>query len=185
MVMPLMPSTLEHLPILDSDALIKLWKQMQAAAKSFHDAGLVYMDFKPSNICINIDGDFVLADVGSVVPSGNYSESTVPFLPQELLEEMNKSCKLSPLSSPSVDWWMLATTLLSKWDPKCTEGFKNLSMSKILGLLEEKLSCDKRIFFVFEELKENLEKDAVISFCFIVCDFSYKMIPSFIKWRVE
>jgi hypothetical protein len=55
MVMPLLPSTLEHLSILSNVVVQKLWEQMELAAESFHSVGFAYMDFKPSNICINSD----------------------------------------------------------------------------------------------------------------------------------
>ena len=62
MLMPLFPTTLEHLPHLGKEAAEKMIMQVSTALKALHQRNLSHMDIKPSNICISNTGDFVVAD---------------------------------------------------------------------------------------------------------------------------
>jgi serine/threonine protein kinase len=65
------------------------------------------MDIKPSNICITNDGDFVVADLGSVEQFGVASQSTDAYIPSDHLRNGRRA-------SQDTDWWMLAVTLCEK-----------------------------------------------------------------------
>lgn len=64
---------------------------------------------KPANILITSSGDFILADLGSIVRVDQRSASTRAYLPREMWVEGRP-----PLASPHVDWWMLAMTIYEK-----------------------------------------------------------------------
>ena len=103
-IMPLLPATLAHIVRLNIEGAAKLLDQMIEALQFIHDQGFAHMDVKPSNICINGKGDFILADLGSMAPFGECTKSTVPFLPQDLQRPWM-------ISDAMVDFWMLAMTL--------------------------------------------------------------------------
>mmetsp|Transcript_19273 Transcript_19273/g.26498 ORF Transcript_19273/g.26498 Transcript_19273/m.26498 type:complete len:108 (+) Transcript_19273:671-994(+) len=67
------------------------------------------MDVKQSNILIAMNGDFILTDLGSLVPFNNRSASTKAYVPRELWTSSS-----GPIADASVDWWMLAMTILKK-----------------------------------------------------------------------
>ncbi|PRP79745.1 Serine/threonine protein kinase, partial [Planoprotostelium fungivorum] len=103
MIMPLLPTTLEHLPDLSRLLSGKLWQHMKNALSCLHGHQLAHMDVKPSNICIDQAGNFILIDLGSVVRFGQKSASTLAYIPQDLSNYQ--------VASAAVDWWMLAATL--------------------------------------------------------------------------
>ena len=108
--MPLYAITLESLPKMSTTVLLRFYAQMSGALEFIHEAGFAHMDFKPANILIAGDGDFVLADLGSIARMGHRSESTRAYLPREMWE----ATRSSPIASPKVDWWMMAVTLCEK-----------------------------------------------------------------------
>eukprot|EP01118_Nematostelium_gracile_P011264 TRINITY_DN3974_c0_g1_i3.p1 TRINITY_DN3974_c0_g1~~TRINITY_DN3974_c0_g1_i3.p1 ORF type:complete len:323 (-),score=28.89 TRINITY_DN3974_c0_g1_i3:406-1374(-) len=61
MIMPLLPTTLEHIRKLSLGASEKLWTQMSDALKCLHSHQFAHMDIKPSNICLNSNVLFSLA----------------------------------------------------------------------------------------------------------------------------
>lgn len=65
--------------------------------------GFVHGDVTPANICVTFGGDFVLVDLGSVVPVGAATQSTGAYLPWDV--------ELEQPASPQLDWLMLAMTL--------------------------------------------------------------------------
>ena len=69
------------------------------------------MDIKPSNILIATNGDFILTDLGSLVPFNNRSASTKAYVPRELWTSPSGPM---PIADASVDWWMLAMTIFEK-----------------------------------------------------------------------
>ena len=75
------------------------------------------MDVKPSNICIDQNGDFVLIDFGSAAKFNNISESTAAYVPHKFTPNPSR---------PAVDWWMLAATLSEKAG-KCDRWGKGIS----------------------------------------------------------
>ena len=107
MLMPLFPTTLEHLPHLGEAEAEKLISQVSTALKTLHERNLSHMDIKPSNICITNNGDFVVADLGSVEQFGVASRSTDAYIPSDHLRK-------GRCASKDTDWWMLAVTLIEK-----------------------------------------------------------------------
>ena len=107
MLMPLFPTTLEHLPHLGEEAAEKMIMQVSTALKALHQRNLSHMDIKPSNICISNTGDFVVADLGSVERFGSMSQSTEAYIPSDLLLK-------GRAASADMDWWMLSVTLCEK-----------------------------------------------------------------------
>ena len=103
-IMPLLPATLEHIKRLCVGDAQKLLRQMIMALSFIHDHGFAHMDVKPSNICINGEGDFILADLGSMALFGKHTKSTTPYVPKDLqIPRM--------VSAIKTDFWMLAMTL--------------------------------------------------------------------------
>ena len=132
--MPLLPITLESLPETTTAVLLRLYNQMSDALKSLHAMGFAHMDVKPANILIANNGDFILADFGSIVPMGSRSESTPAYLPREM---WNRE-RASPVASPMVDWWMLAVTVCEKaCQYRAGEGAENATAQAIKGMLGE------------------------------------------------
>lgn len=105
MLMPLFPTTVEHIPRLDEATARKLLLQVSSALDALHERGFSHMDVKPSNICITQGGDFVLADLGSVERFGRVLQSTTAYVPGDV-----SAIKTRAL----VDWWMLAVTVCEK-----------------------------------------------------------------------
>jgi hypothetical protein len=67
----------------------------------------LFADLKPSNICVDTDGNFILIDIGSVVKIGSSEENihtTEYYLP--LFPKVTKAL-------PIIDFFMLGFTMLS------------------------------------------------------------------------
>lgn len=111
MFMPLHPVTLEHLVSLDSNTAPLFWVCLSDALDFLHGNGLAHNDVKPANILINASGEFILSDLGSLVPFDNHSASTRAYLPRELWDKMNKR---GPVASIRVDYWTLAMIIYEK-----------------------------------------------------------------------
>lgn len=79
---------------------------------SMHRKCIAHMDVKPSNIAIDIDGNFIfLIDLGSVQVFGQFTHSTHKYLPYEL---RLFGCANGEISTSTTDFWMLAVTLYTK-----------------------------------------------------------------------
>jgi len=143
-IMPLLPVTLESLKVLTDQSMERFWNQMCDALTCLHTLGYAHMDIKPSNICINSNGDFILIDLGSVAKFGNKSASTLAYIPKDL--------KNYGTSNKSVDWWMLAATLSEKgYDVGWGTGPANPTREHLCKILEEKLPQT-----IWNELKSKL-----------------------------
>ncbi|PRP75400.1 putative protein kinase, partial [Planoprotostelium fungivorum] len=135
MIMPLLPTTLEHLPDLSLPLSGKLWQHMKNALSCLHGHQLAHMDVKPSNICIDQAGNFILIDLGSVVRFGQKSASTLAYIPQDLSNYQ--------VASAAVDWWMLAATLgergcgMSSWGAGAANPTKEKLHSKLAKSIYE------------------------------------------------
>ena len=151
-IMPVMPSTLESVKKLSGENMSRFWKQISSALESLHSRNFAHMDVKPSNICINDDGDFVLIDLGSVASfeSTNF-HSTEAYQPKNPINSSNKVNY--KVASAIVDWWMLAATLaergcdLNGWG----EGASNPTTQKTLKYIEDGLP------HIWSELKNKLK----------------------------
>lgn len=108
-IMPLHPTTLEHMEYLDQDEAHLLWQNLEPALVHLHSNRLAHMDVKSSNILISCQGSFILGDLGSVAIFGNKSASTQPYVP---LDMQKTPCILT--ASAGVDWWMLAMVFAEK-----------------------------------------------------------------------
>ena len=108
--MPMHPITFEALPTMSATVLLRFYTQMSAALDFIHGAGFAHMDLKPSNILITSGGDFILADLGSIVRFGERTESTSAYLPYEICGRG----EARPIASAILDWWMMAVTVCEK-----------------------------------------------------------------------
>lgn len=107
--MPHFPITLDGFarPLAPIDSS-KLILHMCAALRLLHNNSLAHMDVKPSNIFVDHQGDFWLADFGSVRPSGCCSNlsTTAAFVPRNL-----RVHNAPFVASSQHDHWMLAMTV--------------------------------------------------------------------------
>ena len=148
-IMPLMPITCDHLSgILEIQAL-KLWDQMSLALDCLHAHGFAHKDVKPSNICIDSNGDFVLIDMGETVPFGIKSNSTAQFVPKDI--------DASNPADAMIDWWMLIMTVFDRMQP-VNEGIPyfrvTMSTSDLMQWFE---NCQKNVWTkISEKLKVTL-----------------------------
>ena len=132
--MPMYPITVESLPVMDTKVLHRLYCQMRDALSSFHRLNFAHMDFKPANILITGDGDFILADLGSVICLGQRSESTKAYIPRELWDRGRSS----PIASATVDWWMVAVTVCEKaCGYKHSSGQESAKKDDVKAILKE------------------------------------------------
>jgi serine/threonine protein kinase len=112
MIMPYYPSTLESW-MFAKDGWNIVVNQMFSALSYIHSKGFVYMDMKPSNVCLNYDGNVVLIDLGSIVPVGISSSSTELYLPKDMHNPRSVGNNLH-VASFDIDLWMLIVTVLEK-----------------------------------------------------------------------
>jgi hypothetical protein len=106
--MPFHSAILAQLPQLTFEICSKLCIQMFTAFTFLHNRGFAHMDVKPSNICITIDGNFVLIDLESMAKFEDFTFSTENFLPTGLGFDASHM-----LSNRRVDFIMLAMTIHS------------------------------------------------------------------------
>jgi len=109
-VMPLFPSTAEHLHNFNDTTALKFLKQVGDALAAFHTKGLAHNDLKPSNIFINAEGHFILGDIGSTAKFGQVTPSTQVFIPKDLRGSLRKA-------SAQKDFWMLSMCLYDRTAP--------------------------------------------------------------------
>eukprot|EP00128_Syssomonas_multiformis_P017911 Colp12_sorted_trinity150504_noHs@23189 len=70
LVLPLYPNTASSLTNLRSDLVARFVDRVYEAAKIMHSCNYVHADIKLSNVLIDFEGNFVLADLGSAVKIG-------------------------------------------------------------------------------------------------------------------
>lgn len=124
MLMPRLLTTLEPVQELGQPETTALWSQMQSALSFLHGMGFAHGDVKPANICVKRPGpqaEFVLIDLGSIRRFGNPVQFTPAYLPIEMAQTGRV------FSSESVDWWMLAMTIMAE---KCC-GSNSLQISTL------------------------------------------------------
>lgn len=139
-IMPLMPTSLEQLLVINSSDAERLYFQMKSALQALHRQRnrlririlyleFAHMDVKPANICINSAGDFVLIDFGSAARFGEVTQSTVTYIPHGLDPKYSRA---------AVDWWMLAATVTER-ACKCDRwglGLKNPTKQETIEMLQ-------------------------------------------------
>jgi serine/threonine protein kinase len=149
--MPLYPATLEYAPNLSTDVACKFYSQLVDALECFHGFGFIHNDVKPSNILISTDGNFLLADLGSLSKANERSASTQAYVPIDMWD--SKNGRITQKAQVSTDWWMLAMTL---YDKACGgpvgEGSKEKTTHELLGCFFP----DKSSSFKFVSMKESL-----------------------------
>lgn len=117
MFMPYYPTTFETLTWVGAEQYTAIVTESFAALDYLHMKGFAYMDMKPSNVCFAADGHLVLIDLGSIAKFGDRSESTVVYLPADMLPPpVDRVVSNKFPASPKQDWWMLAVSLLEKFD---------------------------------------------------------------------
>lgn len=107
LLMPWYLHTLSVMPFISADAARDVVRSLSNALDFIHGKGFAHCDVKSSNVCVDYRGDaqFVLVDLGSIVPFGKSAYSTEAYVPTEF--EL-------VVSSAQLDWWMLAVTIVDK-----------------------------------------------------------------------
>lgn len=115
MFMPLYVGTLEGVPVesVNIDLGRKIFAQMSSVLTFLHSFKFAHMDVKPSNICLDSEGNLILIDLGSIQKFGSFTETTQVFVPSDLVST-NPSSGNRYSSNAKHDWWMLAMTIADK-----------------------------------------------------------------------
>ncbi len=115
MIMPQYPASLECISTLSVELGTRLFNEMRNAIDFLHKLGFIHMDVKSSNIAVRENGDFVLIDLGSMVPPQQYSESTVVCVPRDF-QPRTRENRISNRyrASNRQDWLMLGMTIAEK-----------------------------------------------------------------------
>jgi serine/threonine protein kinase len=113
MFMPQYLGTLEGIPVDEVDVALgrKIFSQMSSVLSYLHAFKFAHMDVKPSNICLDSNGNFILIDLGSIAKFGSSTETTTVFVPSDLTIS-NSTNRYA--SCAKHDWWMLAMTIAEK-----------------------------------------------------------------------
>ena len=113
-----------------------------------HAAGVAHCDVKASNICVDYRGaaPFVLVDLGSVARFGEAACSTEAYVPSDY------DASGVAVSSPQLDWWMLAAALAEK--AKDGLGFGATRRHERAAIVE---CVQRRLPDVWKELGARLE----------------------------
>lgn len=109
LTMPHYPTALSYIAQLKPNIILKGGKRMEEALNALHSTNNVHMDVKPSNIFIDMNGDWFLGDYGSCVLLGNRIISATP-----------EFCytNFSGESKKEYDWFMLLATLMKVLDDR-------------------------------------------------------------------
>ncbi len=153
-IMPLQPTTLEHLARLLPGCELKLWESIAPALNFLHNHRLAHMDVKPSNILISGGGSFILGDLGSVAEFGHRTDSTDPYIPKDMQREHKY------LADPAIDWWMLAMTFAEK---VIELRIASASSAPRRQTLKDKLAQDQRMRNVWEPLAKKLDQGWILN----------------------
>lgn len=131
----------------------RLWHSMCDALECLHSQGVAHMDVKPENITVGSDGKILLIDLGSAQFFGLATLSTHAYHPCDFPCE--RAVPRTPLiaSSATIDWWMLAATIVNKgcgvtgWGESAT----NPSQQQVLEALKQHFPD------IWEDLLKRLE----------------------------
>ena len=105
MLMPKFSATLETIRVIHNSCIVlQLWEQLSRGLGTLHKLGFAHMDVKPANIAVSEDGTLYIIDVNSTEKFGCITSSTKEYIPTDLRKERT-------ISSPLVDWGMLAATM--------------------------------------------------------------------------
>jgi serine/threonine protein kinase len=114
MIMPQYTSTLEPHPNLLLESGVRLYRQMSSTILFLHNLGMNHMDIKPSNICLQHNGNFVLIDLGSTDMKNSFSESTVVYVPRDFQPRDRNNNNNRYKAVDLNDWLMLGMTIAEK-----------------------------------------------------------------------
>lgn len=82
----------------------KMYEDVCGALIHLHSQGQVFVDVKPDNICLDINGNFVLIDIGSIVADGSSDVNTTEaYLPQ---------ARKVPVAKKDMDFIMLGFSMI-------------------------------------------------------------------------
>jgi len=148
MLMPWYLHTLSVMPSVSSDAALVLYRSIAAALDFLHGRGFAHCDVKASNICVDHRGaaPFVLVDLGSVARFGEAACSTEAYVPSDF------DASGVAVSSPQLDWWMLAAALAEKAEGGL--GFGGARRHERAAIVD---CVQRRLPSVWEELGARLE----------------------------
>jgi serine/threonine protein kinase len=148
MIMALLLTTLEPISFLHVDEISQLWREISSALDFLHEHDFVFMDVKPSNICVHNE-TFVLIDLGSIVKLNGKASCTPAYIPSDF-----------PAGKANVlyDWWMLAMTMAEKVD--CEEN------SKLLGPI--KRTTAELMAFLRRHVEATVYKELAAKLSFTV-----------------
>jgi serine/threonine protein kinase len=153
MFMPLLPTSLEHLRTLDETTSPLLWTCLSGALDFLHSYGYAHNDVKPPNILISTTGEFILADLGSLVPFGRRSASTPAYIPREFYNRRSSS---GPLASRRADYWMLAMTIFEKACEGELGGAESPKKDTILEAIRTHPNCSDFSSALLDRLEESI-----------------------------
>ena len=108
-IMPLLPITVEHMCGMSEATANLLWDQISSALDCLHLKGFVHKDVKSANICVDVNGNFILIDFGDTVQVGYKSASTAEYVPSDI-DSTDGATAL-------IDWWMLSMTIYDRMQP--------------------------------------------------------------------
>ena len=150
MIMPLYVSSLELISILSIESGVTLMDHMLSAIDFIHSKGFNHMDIKPSNICVNERGNYILVDLGSIVLKKEYSESTTVYVPPDFQpRKPSNPTSNRYIADNLIDFWMLGMTIVekvfqvpigdTKSSPKCQEVLDILKQQSNFRVLVERI----------------------------------------------
>lgn len=139
MVMPKLSTTLEPIRSLGDDEALLLVSNVGNALEYLHGLRFAHGDVKPSNIAVREVADvcdFVLIDLGSIVPLRQKVASTKAYVPRDLQ-------RAAMFSSTALDIWMLGMTLSQKacgvHSVDCGAGATDYSTAQLIDHLNSHL----------------------------------------------
>jgi len=128
--MPLYPATLESFELVSVHSVRTFYSNMVEALECLHDIGFIHNDVKSSNILVSTEGNYILADLGSLSDPGTRSASTRAYVPDDMWDaQANRVQQLAAAS-------MLAMTLYEKaCGGSVGEGSREKTTSELVACL--------------------------------------------------
>jgi serine/threonine protein kinase len=137
----------------DTKKIPSIFKKLVSITKWFGDRKLVYVDFKPNNICIDDDDNIFLIDYGSVY----FSNREVYYVWDDELLFQNKNIQV--LNEKS-DMASLALVIMFLYDNTRPPNDLNIILEKMINFEYDKIS---ELMDILEITKDNINIDPFIS----------------------